>query len=150
MNGSVCEIRNELLARHAELRAAVSEVRVAVHQVRDGSVESCELERALINLGETLRAHCLHEDELLADLIPKVDAWGDARAELLSNAHAWERRELDDALLQTRESDDIERVLAITVGCIERLLEQFAREERFGLAAAVRSDDIMPRNSFCG
>lgn len=143
-------LRDELLARHAELRAAVDDIRSAVERVRHGVATPDVLKLSLGQLADTLRKHCLHEDEVLHDVIPKVDAWGDVRAELLGEEHAVEAREFNEALGATRSTDDVEEVVAITLECVDRLLRHMAREERYVIAADVLCDGIVSRNSFTG
>jgi len=150
MNGPVRAMRDDLLARHAELRSAVDDVRAAVYRVREGVASTADLQHALGRLADTLRAHCAHEDEVLGDVIRTIDAWGDARAEVLEDEHTRECRELDEAVAQADATTDAERLFMLTIHCIERLLEHFSREERFVLAEDVLSDDIIPRNSFSG
>jgi hypothetical protein len=150
MNGPVRDIRDELLARHAEMRAAVNDIQVAVERVRSGNGPPEELQTALADLADALRVHCAHEDDVLREVLRNADAWGDARVEVLDNEHAHERGELDDAVVESGLADDVERLVAITLRCVARLLEHFAREERFALAEDVLCDGIVARNSFCG
>ncbi len=144
------DIRDELLARHAEMRAAVNDIRVAVDRVRNGTGAPEELQTALADLAGALRVHSAHEDEVLRDLLHHVDAWGDVRAEVLDKEHTKASNELDHAVMETGSTDDVERLVAITMRCVERLLEHFAREERYVLAEDVLCDGIVARNSFCG
>jgi len=150
MNGPVRDIRDELLARHAEIRAAVTDIRVAVERVRNGNGAPEELQTSLADLADALRVHSAHEDEVLRDLLRHVDAWGDVRAEVLDKEHSKESNELDNAVIESCATQDVERLVAITMRCVERLLEHFAREERYVLAEDVLCDGIVARNSFCG
>ncbi len=150
MKGRVDRIRDELLARHTELRAAVDDIRRAVDRVRHGRSKPDVLRLSLGQLADTLRRHRAHEDDVLRDILRTVDAWGDVRADLLDEEHDIETRDLDEALGATGSTDDVERTLSITLDCVDRLLQHMAREERYVIAADVLCDDIVARNSFVG
>lgn len=147
---TIRELRDELLARHAELRRAVEDIRAEVERLRNGSGTVERLQVALVLLADGLRDHCAHEDDVLGDIIRSADAWGDARAEMLSTEHVVERSEVEEAVRAVTVTADPELLGAVTLACVERLLEHFAREERFVLAEDVLCDGIVPRNSFCG
>jgi len=146
----VGDIRDELLARHEQMRAAVNDIRTAVDRVRRGDGKPADLQAALVQLAETLQTHCEHEDEVLKDMLRTVDAWGEERAEILDGEHARERRELREALVESASAHDVERLIGVAIHFAERMLEHFANEEQFVLSEDVLCDGIISRNSFCG
>ena len=139
------QIRIQLLAEHAELRALIEQTRSAIdRRLTHEPAESHGLAARIDCLASALHAHNEHEERLLNGFLATVDAWGPARAEIMNERHAAEHKELHAELLDA--SLDLERVAAILDG----LLEHMQYEEQAFLNEDVLREDSIVINAFGG
>jgi hypothetical protein len=135
------EIRDELLSQHASLRGRLEAVRVAVARGANGEVSQAQVRGELVGLFEALRTHNTLEERSLRDLVRVVDAWGQARVDIMVEAHVREHRDLCDAALAVGMAENAtDGVKAFDRFCTH-LLEHMAREEEAFLNASVLRDD---------
>lgn len=144
------EIRIELLEQHTALRALIDETCRATERWsrREGPREMAR--DYLIRLADGVRRHNLREEELLRDVIPKVNPWGPVRAEIMTDEHVIEHQELYDALANAAAADNPRELLPTVRGLRERMLEHMAREERSFLGEETLRDDDVSIDSFGG
>jgi hypothetical protein len=151
------EIRTELLAQHERIRARVLEARGKLDEWQAepparGELRE-ELNGRLAALIGVVLEHNAREEELLRDVLPTVDAWGPARAEIMLEEHTREHDALYKALLDAfgvaggaaahGARDEISALL-------DRMLEHMAREEKICLTEEVLRDDGIVRDYFGG
>jgi len=108
-----------------------------------------DLVTAVRLLADLVRRHNQREEQLLRDLIPTVDAWGEARAELMTDEHVREHGAIHGALLgMTRTPSEFAgagmRLL------FDQMLDHMAREERAFLNERVLRDDVVAIDPFGG
>src|SRR5271166_4780220 len=92
------QMLTELLAAHSSLRGRVRETRSLSDLAFEGAPVTYQLRGALAVLADALKAHSLREEDLLTDVLPFVDSWGDARAEIMNEGHVEQHRALYDAI----------------------------------------------------
>jgi len=122
-------IRRELLDQHAELRQRMQSARLAAT-----SGSTAELQTALARVADYATMHNVHEEELLRDVFPTLEAWGMIRAEVMVDEHVSEHRELQEALGAT-----VDRVTALAA--LDRLESHIEREEHVFLGEDVLPDE---------
>src|SRR5512141_1783654 len=93
------EIRADLLREHGGMSATLREAASAAKRWQSGQDARNELHGCLGRLLEQLRAHNTHEEEVLRDVLPTIDAWGKARAEKMLATHIVEHAALQKALI---------------------------------------------------
>jgi hypothetical protein len=110
--------------------------------VRDGSHTGGDLGDCVARLADALRSHNNREEELLRDLILSVDAWGEARAAIMTEQHVQEHSHLDTALRGLPlTSPEIAAVGVVSLAHVIR--EHMRREEAAFLNEEVLRDDII-------
>jgi hypothetical protein len=144
------QIRTELLAQHAGLRSLIADTRKAAEGVRGGSAGREELRFRVERLTTALRAHNLHEETVLRDIVKNVDAWGPVRIEIMDEAHVDEHLGLVAALLGTNAASDAEIAGTGVSSVLDRLEAHMAREEEVILAESVLRDDGIAIGAFGG
>lgn len=144
------EIRRELLEQHREVRARMDDARGAITRWKGGSPARDAVQVALALLADAVRKHNRREEELLRDIIPTVDAWGPARAEIMVEEHAKEHAELHAALIEAGSAPDSEKASAILDALVTNLGEHMTREEKILLSEDVLHDDQLVRDYFGG
>ena len=115
--------------------------------------ESGERERlasALAQLADATRRHNLREAELLKDIVPKVDAWGDARKEIMDEEHIKEHEALWEGLIDAGTAEDRKTQSHRVHALLERMAEHMAKEEWAFLNADVLRDDAVVLDAFGG
>lgn len=138
------QVRTELLAEHAALRALIVETRRLIEEGATGGATRGALTAAVEQLAAALRAHNAHEEAVLREMIKDVDAWGPARAEIMDESHADQHEDLVGALLVTNSSPDAQVAGRSVVPVLDRLLAHMAREEEVLLSEEVlRDDDVV-------
>jgi hemerythrin len=108
-------------------------------RARDGASVVQDLPSAIRLLVDAVRRHNQREEHLLRDLIPTVDAWGQMRAEIMTDEHVHEHNLLHRTLLGTPSElagPDISQLL-------DRLIQHMAREEEAFLNERVLRDDVV-------
>jgi hemerythrin len=137
------EIRSELLGQHAALRSLIEQTCQATDRWAAGEAARYEARACLARLVDDFRRHNRREEELLSDLIPTVDPWGPARAEIMYEEHVKEHDELYAALTDATAASDPEATARLVYEVRERILEHMAREEKGFLGEdALRDDDV--------
>jgi len=145
------EIRAELLGQHATLRSLIEQTKRASEQpAPPGEVGLDRARDCLVRLVDELRRHNLREEELLRDVIPSVDPWGPARAEIMTEEHVKEHQELFGALTDATATTDARAAAPMLRIVCERLLAHMAREERDFLGGDCLRDDQVSVDSFGG
>jgi hypothetical protein len=135
-------IREELLGQHASLRRLAAEVQEVANRP-PGASASRELARLLRALAEAVDAHNTREEELLADVVPTLDAWGDVRAARMDEHHRDEHRRLRDAVRAAAGIPDFRAAARAVLPVIEELLEHMRAEESVLLNPDVLRDDLV-------
>jgi hemerythrin len=147
---SLTEIRNLLLEQHAELRVKIEEARRATDLWRQGEWSRDELQERLQRLADQLRAHNSCEERLLRDIIPTIDAWGQARSEVMTEVHLDEHRNLCAALIGATILADAESGSAAVFLLLDAMLDHMKHEEKIFLAADVLTEDLQIGECFGG
>lgn len=143
------QIRTELLEQHAELRKMVDAARVCADRASDGAKVTDDLVTAIRLLADALQRHNRREEQLLRKLIATVDAWGQARADLMTDEHVREHDALHGALLgMTRTPSEFAGAGMQLL--LDQLLGHMAREERAFLNERVLRDDVVAIDPFGG
>src|SRR5215216_7891669 len=138
---TLSEIRMVLLQQHDALRAKIAEARSATEQWRCGEMSREHLEQRLQQLAQQLRAHHACEEDLLRDPLPNIDAWGQVRAETMTEMHLDEHRNLCAGLIGSHVTADPERGSAGIAVLLDTMLDHMRQEEKFLLAPEVLTDD---------
>ena len=136
------EIRAELLAQHDQIRTMMDDVRHVAVRARRGEPVGEALQAGVARLAQVIAQHNAREEELLRGIIPTVDAWGPARAEIMDETHAREHEVLQEAILGIPRTPR-EFAGAGVEALFERVLEHMAREEKTLLAEDVLRDDTV-------
>jgi hemerythrin-like domain-containing protein len=147
---SASKIRTELLEQHGEIRARADEVRAAMDELKMGPAARDVLRGALARLADAVRNHNAREEELLEDVIPHVDAWGPARAEVMVESHGEEQQEIYAALVEAGANPDSDAAIRVVTELLDRMKERMAVEEKLLLGEDVLHDDLVPREYFGG
>lgn len=132
------EIRAELLAQHAGLRARMAEVRKSVERRRGG--EDADLGEPLVELFDAMHAHNAREEQLMRDVFPTLDMWGPVRNEVMLEEHVLEHKKLIDSLSAARDGVD-GASLDLVLASLDKLASHMEREEEAFLGEEVLSDD---------
>jgi hypothetical protein len=135
------EIRAELLSQHASLRGRLEAARLAVLRWANGEVPQGRVRVELAGLFDALRSHNSLEERTLRDLIRNVDAWGQARVEIMEEAHIREHQDLCEAALAVITAAEPRDGVNELDKLRRHLLEHMAREEETFLNASVLRDD---------
>jgi len=143
------QMRTELLEQHAELRAIVDRVRLCAVRPSPSMPATDHLVSTIRLLADALHRHNLREEELLRDFVATVDAWGEARAEIMTDRHAREHAALHGALVGTCWTPSAVADEAL-VTLLDELLRHMAREEEAFLNERVLRDDFVTTDSFGG
>ena len=136
------EIRTELLTQHAQIRGLMDEIRHLAERARRGEPVGTALETGVGILAAAFMEHNAREEELLRPIIPTVDAWGAARAEIMDESHVHEHEALREAIAGIPRTPR-EFAGAGVEELFTRILEHMAREEKTVLAEDVLKDDTV-------
>lgn len=136
------EIRRELLTQHANIRTLIAAIRRTADSATRGADVGEALREALERLDLVLREHNAREEALLGAIIPTVDAWGPARAEIMGEAHRREHQELVETLCGMPVTP-IEFAGAGAQALFDRLLAHMESEEKVFLGDDVLKDDTV-------
>lgn len=134
------EIRGILLREHAQLRLLALALERAFHL--DEAERALEVPKRFHAFVDALLRHNEHEEELLGEILPGIDAWGELRALRMDDAHRETHRELGRALSAfdektPNESFDIAREL------VQQVLSHMDEEEEVFLNDHVLRDDVI-------
>lgn len=143
------QIRTELLEQHAELRKMVDIARACADRACDSANVTDDLVTAIRLLADAVRRHNRREEHLLRNLIATIDAWGQARADLMTDEHVREHDALHGALHGMTHTPS-EFAGAGMQLMLDQLLEHMAREERAFLNERVLRDDVVTIDPFGG
>jgi hypothetical protein len=144
------EIRKMLLQQHAGLRVEIEEARGGADLWRQGAWSREQMQACLQRLAADLRAHNACEERLLRQVIPTIDAWGQARSDVMTEVHLDEHRNLCAGLIGAAISRDAERGAATIFVLLDAMLDHMEQEEKIFLAADVLTDDILAGDVFTG
>src|SRR5262245_59370710 len=136
------EIRTELLRQHATIRAKSQRASEVVDRWCHGESSREEVRAHLVALTDAVRMHNLREEELLRGVLPGVDAWGKARAEIMDEEHVMEHEELYTTLVEAAGLADPKATRTLTHALINHLHEHMLREESTLLGEDVLRDDV--------
>jgi hypothetical protein len=120
----------------------MDETRILAEGARAGDGHGDELRASLIALSDAVRTHNLREEALLRDVIPSVDAWGPARAAIMTESHVKEHERLFMALVGFR-SAPIELAGVGIISLMALLRDHMDHEESVFLREDVLRDDIV-------
>ena len=138
------QMREELIAEHAELRRLASHVTAEAERVLQGEGASAEGLRSLLaRFDDALQAHNRHEESLLRDEIRHLDAWGPQREALMDDVHEAEHSSIVSALGETATIDDARGTAERGMAVVRRVLDHIQAEERELLHPDVLRDDIV-------
>lgn len=138
------QIREELIAQHAELRRLAANITTEAAHVMQGEGASAEGLRALLaRLDTALVAHNVREEALLRDELRTIDAWGPLREALMDDAHEAEHASIVRALRQTAMIDDAKVVAGQALEVVKRVVGHIEAEEREILHPDLLRDDIV-------
>lgn len=143
------EIRDELLHQHAQIRIMMHVTLTIAKEARVGAPGRGGLQGCIVRLADAMRLHNQHEEALLRDLIPTVDAWGHARAAIMTEEHTREHERLDAALLGV-PCTPIEFAATGMVALVDLIRQHMDREEAAFLGEDVLRDDVVVTNQSDG
>ena len=143
------EIRGELLHQHAQIRIMMEVTLTIAKGAGLGAPGRGDLHGCIVRLAEALRAHNQREEALLRDVIPSVDAWGPARAAIMTEEHKREHDRLDVALLGI-PCAPVELAAAGIVALVGLIRQHMDREEAAFLGEDVLRDDVVVTNQSGG
>jgi hypothetical protein len=143
------EIRAELLGQHATLREMIEETRSVAERARRGAPVRVDLRVRMTLLADAVRRHNLHEEAVLEDIMPTIDAWGPERSSILVREHAQEHEELYAALIGIPFTVD-EFAGAGVDSLLNLLLKHMEREEKAFLGEEVLRDDAVVTDQSSG
>jgi hemerythrin HHE cation binding domain-containing protein len=143
------EARCELLEQHAQIRIMLDVMLTMAKGARVGAPGRSDLQGSVVRLAEALRTHNQREEELLRDFIPSVDAWGPARAAIMTEEHKGEHDRLDAALSGVPRTP-IEFAAAGIVALVALIRQHMDREEAAFLGEDVLRDDVVVTNQSSG
>ncbi len=138
------EIRIALLDEHAAIRAILCDAIVAVERCRRGVPARDELHAALGRLSTAIAAHNAHEEELLREIVPKLDAWGAVRTEVMLEEHLQEHEELSAAVHAAGTTADVGTAVLAVERLTMQMREHMANEELTFLGEELLNDDAVP------
>jgi hypothetical protein len=138
---SLREIRDDLLREHAELRERIEDVRTVVDRWKHGEASHGHVRSQLTVLANALHAHNAREERSLGSLVRKVDAWGDARARIMSEEHFREHADIHAVLSSTAAAVEPSAWRELVRRLLAQVLDHMAREERAFLNEEVLRDD---------
>jgi hemerythrin-like domain-containing protein len=144
------EIRVELLREHAALRATLRDATSAAERWLRGEPARDAVHGVLSRLASQMRAHNIHEEALLRDVMPTADAWGPVRAEIMLEEHEREHAELSAAIDEARTTADMDLAVRAISAFVERLTAHMDREEKLLLSEDLLCDDISPVRDYLG
>jgi hypothetical protein len=143
------EIRAELLEQHAELRRMVDRARPCSDPACHDGLTVQDRLREMRLLAYAVQRHNQREELLLRDPLLTVDAWAQARAEVMTDEHVREHEAFYQELLTTPgvafefAKGDVDRVL-------DALLSHMAHEEHAFLNDRLLCDDVVAVEQFGG
>lgn len=144
------EIRDELLAQHASIRGQMDAAGLIVRRWAKGEAPRSLVHNALAGLADMLRRHNLREESTLRELVRSVDAWGQARVEIMEEGHVREHSVLFDAVLSIADAQDPHEAVREIERLRTHLLEHMAREEETFLNVSVLRDDDVAIDAYVG
>lgn len=144
------EIRAGLLREHAGLAETLGDAAAAAKRWQSGKVARDELHGCLGRLLDQLRVHNAHEEDVLRDVIPTIDAWGKARAEKMLEEHHHEHQALQKAIMDASTTASVEVAVLAVLQLVEQLTEHMAMEEKAFLGAELLNDETVPPNDSFG
>jgi hypothetical protein len=136
------EIREELLRQHAEIRIMTEVTLTSAKGVLDGIPGRGNLHHGIMQLADAVHSHNLREEELLGEVIPSVDAWGTARAEIMTEQHVEEHARLN-SVLRGISSAPLHAMATEVLELVRIIREHMDREEASFLGEDVLRDDIV-------
>ena len=146
------ELRTAVLEQHRELRRILGALEGLAKRATTGD-RSCVSALRLVGRYAYARllAHLEYEDAHLVPAIEEADAWGDARAALITAEHADQRRLFASILAHLEDAD----IATIALGrhvlsFVETLYEDMAHEEQTVLDADLLRDDVVGINVEAG
>jgi len=143
MEMELTELRKELLRQHAELRELAKVVARVSERARGDVRRLPELRLLLQSLYDELRVHNEYEEEQLSAILPKIDAWGPVRDDLMGlhhgEEHAWILHGIEAAASEPRPAMIAESVADV----LRELHAHMEREERELLSPDVLRDDLI-------
>ena len=143
------EIRGELLKQHSQIRIMLEVTVTIAEGTRVDAPGRGDLQQCLVRLADAIRTHNLREEALLRDIIPSVDAWGPARAEIMIEEHIREHDWLYAALLGV-PCTPAEFAAAGVAALVDLIREHMDREEATFLGEDVLRDDSIVADQFGG
>jgi hypothetical protein len=143
------EIRGVLLREHAQIRVMLDVTLTFAEVSQVDAPDGDSLREHLVRLTDAMRAHNLHEEALLRDLIPAVDAWGTARAAIMFEQHNQEHERLYAALLGI-PCTPAECAAAGVAALVDLIGEHMDREEAAFLGEDILRDDLVVANQSDG
>jgi hemerythrin len=125
------ELRQQLIAQHADLRALLRRVDALCKKLEKSRAAGAkdQLRSALVELEERASRHVLFEDDLLAPVLQDVDAWGPLRAAQLEKVH---RAQHDGLIKRVAEAGEAKTL---------KDLSRIARETAHDLAVHIDAEE---------
>jgi hypothetical protein len=137
------EIRDTLLSEHVELRAQIARVHLTMQQWARAEVTQDRVRHELAFLALALHAHSTREERALGGVLREIDAWGDARMEIMSEQHLKEHADLYAALSSAAASVEPAAWSYLVEQQLTRIQDHMRREENAFLNDRVLRDDVV-------
>jgi hypothetical protein len=141
---NIPEIRIALLDEHAVLRSILCDAIVAAERCRRGVPAREELLAVLRRLSTAFAEHNAHEEELLREIVPKLDAWGSARTEVMLEEHVQEHAEMRAAVQAAETTADMGETVLAVGRLTMQMREHIANEELTFLSEELLNDNAVP------
>jgi hypothetical protein len=146
------EIRSQILQDHERIRVGLAAMHEAAETAQAGACGALgRLREETERFGARFLRHLDLEEAVLVPALREVDAWGEARADLILNEHAVQRitiRTLVDDLRAPRV--DVRRAGAAIRRLAEDLAADMEHEEATLLHEDLLRDDVVSLDSFGG
>jgi hypothetical protein len=135
------EIRTELMMQHTHLRVLIERAHGMLALADPSEEAQAELRAHLVVLAARLFEHNRREEKLLRGVLSTMDAWGDAREEIMNESHEAEHADVHAALIGAGVTSERPVDLGGVVSLVlDRVLLHMAREEKTFLHPEVLHD----------
>jgi hypothetical protein len=135
------QIRDELIAQHAGLRAQVDTARLAAEKWARGEMSQSHVRDVLAVFADALREHNLREERALRELIHSIGEGGPVREGIMDDEHIDEHRDMFDTLIQVSQAQDPREGGRGLEKFCARMLDHMTWEEKAFLNATVLRDE---------
>ena len=136
------EIRERILAQHAQLRTQLDALEKAAAELEaDGDMGP--VKAAAKDVHDRLFAHVKEEEQLLVPALREADGFGPVRVDALRQEHREQRELLDGICLGVLDAHSSAEVKERVDDLVRRIREDMEEEERTHLDPNLLKDDLV-------